>query len=267
MWTIFLRQLKDRRMLLLIYVVAIVVFLWMYIGFFPSFKDQTANLEELLKSFPESLSKAMNFDIKSFTTIEGFISTEQFSFVWPIMLIFMVVGFAGSAFSGEIEKGTIEILLSQPISRIKLFFGRYLAGLVMLITFVFFSIFSAIPLCKIYDLSISTDRLVSMSILGFMFGLAIYSISMFLSAIFSDKGKVFFISGGLLVLMYVINIIASIKDSLSDLKYASFFYYFNPSKALIHNQIDHWSYLIFIGLALVLTIVGAIWFSKRDITI
>ena len=265
MWQIFLRTLKDRRTLLIIYCVASIALLWMYIGLFPSIKEQSANLEALVKSYPEALLKAFNFDIHSLTTIEGFLSGEQFSFVWPLMVIFMMVGYAGSSIAGEIERGTIEILLAQPISRLKLFFGRYFAGLVMLVLFVILSILPAMPIIFAYNLTFKTENFMTMSILGFLFGLAIYSLAMMLTNIFSDRGKVFFVSGGFLVLMYVLNIVSTLKENLSDLKYFSFFYYFNQSKALVYNQIDHWAYLVFIGTAVALTVLGAIWFMRRDI--
>lgn len=265
MWVIISRTLKDRRVLLLIYCLGSVALLWMYIALFPAFKEQQASFEQLIKNYPESFMKAFNFDIKSFTTVEGYLSTEQFSFVWPIILIFMMVGFAGASLAGEIEKGTIEILLSGAVSRTKLFLSRYFAGLFMLIIFVVLSIFAALPLSRLYDISFSSGNFVTMAILGFMFGVSIFSIGMFLSSIFSDRGKVFFITGGLMVVMYVLNILSAIKLNLDVLKYFSFFYYFNPSKALVHNQIDHWSYLVFLGTALVLTILGLIIFQKRDI--
>lgn len=266
MLAIFWRILKDRRIIFLVYLLVNIGLLWMYIGLFPAFKSQSAAMTEMLKAYPESFMKAFNFDIASFNTIEGFLSTEQFSFMWPLLVILMTIGFAGTALAGEIEKGTIEILLSQPISRLKLFLSRYLAGFISVIIFVIISIFSAIPLIKIYNISYSFEGFALLSLLAFLFGIAIFSLGMFLSAIFSDKGKVFFISGGILVLMYVLNIISGLKDNLNDLKYASFFYYFNPSKALVHNQIDHWAYLVFLGISLVSIIIGAVWFMKRDIT-
>ena len=67
--------------------------------------------------------------------------------------------------------------------------------------------------------------------------------------------------------MYVLNIIAAIRESLADLKYASFFYYFNPSLALIYNKIDDYSYVVFLSVIVVFTILGAIIFSKRDIAV
>ena len=237
----------------------------MYIIFFPAIKEQSANMEQLLKSYPESFLKAFNFDIRSLNTVEGFLSTEQFSFVWPLMVIFMMIGFGGGAFAGEIEKGTIEILLAQPVSRLKIFFGRYLAGLFVLIIFTTLSVYAAIPFCKIYNIDINTAAFNKMALLSFLFAWAIYGLAIMLSAMFSDKGKVFFISGGLLVLMYVLKIVASIKDSLSDLKFASFFYYYDPTKALLDNEIDKWAFVVFWSVAIICTLIGAIWFAKRDI--
>lgn len=266
MLAIFWRTLKDRRTLLIIYCLSSIALLWMYVALFPSIREQSASLEAMMKNYPQSFMKAFNFDIKAFTTLEGFISTEQFSFVWPILVTFMMVGYAGYAIAGEIESGTIEVLLAQPISRAKLFLGRYFAGLFILIVFTIFSIFAAIPIAKIYGISIKGENFVTMALLSFMFALSIYSIGMFASAVFSDKGKVFFITGVTLVAMYVLNILSSLKDSLADLKYASFFYYFNPGKALVYNEIVHEAYFVFIGISILLTFVGFMIFLKRDIT-
>lgn len=266
MITIIFRTLKDRRISLLIYFIAAIGLLWMYIGIFPSFQNQSVDLENLLKAYPEGLKKAFNFDINTMTTIEGFLSLEQFSIVWPVMLIFLLVSFAGGSIANEIEKGTIEMLLSQPISRTKLFFSKYLTGIIILILFTLVSVLAAIPLIEAYSISYNINNFYKMLVLGLMFGWAVYSISMFFSSIFSDKGKVYGLAGGLLVLMYVLNIVASLKENLADLKYASFFYYFNPTQAMVYNKIDNYAYLVFIVTGFVFTLLALIFFTERDIT-
>ncbi len=264
MWTIFSRAIKDRRLLLIIYCLSAVALLWMYIALFPEFSQVKV---DFIKSMPEGFLKAFNFDLSSFTTVQGFLATEQFSLVWPLLVIALVIGFSGFALAGEVEKGTIEFLLSEPIARLKLFFGRYLAGLLMLVIFTIISILAAIPFCQIYHISFNTNHFYTMTLMSFLFGLAIFSLGMMFSAIFSDKGKVFFLSAGILVLMYVLNVVSSLKESLVNLKYASFFYYYSPPKALTYNQIDHWAYLVFIGVAVMATLAGAIYFARRDIAV
>lgn len=264
MWSLFIRTLKDKKMITFVYILSAVALLWMYVSFFPSFKDQTASIDSLMKSFPESLMKAFNVDVNSFGTIEGFISSEQFSFVWPILMIFMTVSMAASFLAGEIEKGTSEILLSLPQPRWKIFISRYLVGFSILIVFTFLSIYAIIPLANAYDISVKNANISTMALLSFCFSISVYSLSMFFSALFSDKGKVFFLSGAVLVGMYVLNIISALKTNLVDLKYYSFFYYFNPAKALIYNSVDHWAYIVFISFSLLFILLGLLVFTKRD---
>ena len=264
MLAIFLKVLKDRKYILLAYLIAAVGFLWMYVGMFPGIKEQSATMMKLLESYPQTMLKAFNIESLDFTHLENFVAMEQFSFVWPLLLIFLLVSLAGAAIANEVEKGTIEILLSQPISRLKIFFGKYLAGIFSLIVFTIISIFAVAPIAAIYHIDYQFANFATIAILGFIFGLAIFSLSVLFSAIFSDKGKVYFLTGGLLVLMYVLNIVASLKESLTDLKYLSFFYYFNSSKTLVHNEIDQWAYVVFLGVAVVTTFLAILIFKKRD---
>jgi ABC-2 type transport system permease protein len=246
-----------------IYTVFSIALMWMYIALFPSFSKVDTSF---MNAFPEGMMKAFNFDINSFVTIQGFLSTEQFSFIWPMLMIALTVGYGGYAFAGEIEKGTIEFLLAKPVSRLNFFFSRYLVGLVMLVVFTPLTILAAIPLCKLYDINLSSSHFYTFVWLSLLFGVAIYNLAIMLSAIFSEKGKVFFLSIGLTVLMYVINIISTLKESLSDIKYVSFFYYYNPPKALIYNQIDQYTYWMFGGVAVVSLIVALVVFTRRDIS-
>jgi ABC-type transport system involved in multi-copper enzyme maturation permease subunit len=87
------------------------------------------------------------------------------------------------------------------------------------------------------------------------------------SAFFSERSKPYMFSGGILVLMYVANIVANLKDQLKNFKYLSFFHYYDQNQALIHNTIETNSIIVFAGVAVFCTVIGAIYFSKRDIAV
>ena len=86
-------------------------------------------------------------------------------------------------------------------------------------------------------------------------------------AIFSEKGKANFMPAGILILMYVINILAGLQENLRNLKYLSFFYYFNPSKLLVHGELDSLAWFVFLGTFIVSTSLAIFWFNKRDISV
>ncbi|TSC94937.1 MAG: ABC-2 type transport system permease protein [Candidatus Berkelbacteria bacterium Athens1014_28] len=265
MLSLIARTIRDRRSVMIIYIVAALAFLVMYISIFPAFKDQQAQFDQIIKTMPEGMMKAFNMGDYSLSNFESYISTEEFSLMWPLLLIIMSISFAGQFFAGEVDKGTIEFLLSQPISRAKLFFARYFSGLLMIFAFVTLTVFSTIPIAKMFSVSTQSSHYLSQATIGFLFAWAIYSIAIFLSSLFSEKGKVYFISAGVLVLMYVLNIAAGLKNSLEKLQYLSFFHYYNPSDALIRNHIDKTAVLVFLGVILTFSVLGYMIFNRRDI--
>ncbi|MCL5093911.1 MAG: ABC transporter permease [Patescibacteria group bacterium] len=265
MFAVVLRTLKDKKNALFTYTSAALGFLLMYVALYPSIQKMDKTYEDMAKMLPEGLMKAFGLDINTLGTFEGYISTEFFSMVVPIMVIAFAVSFAGWAIAGEIEKGTVEILLAQPISRLKAFLSKYIAGFSYLALFIGVSILSVIPMAKIFDFSIKSGNFLKVTGITFLFGLAVYSLGVLFSSIFSEKGKVYLATSGILILMYVLNIIAVLKDNLKDLKYFSFFHYYNPSEVLVKGKIDWLGVWIFLLVAFVSTVLAAFWFKKRDI--
>lgn len=269
MFTIFWRTIKNRKISLIAYSLASVAFLEMYVALFPMFADRQEEFDKLLELYPDQLFQALGMDKASFTLakIESFVAAEHFSLIWPIMLIILVIAFGSVQIAGEIEKGTIETILAQPISRLKIFFSKYLAGLFNLLIYVVISIFTIVPLAMLHSVNYKLENWITMAILGFLFGLAVFSLSMLASSIFSEKGKSNFTVGGIIILMYVINVVATFKENLKDLRYLSFFYYYDFSAALNKNTIDNTAIWVFLGVSVVATVLGAIWFMRRDIAV
>lgn len=263
------RIIRDQKKSLLAYVLIAIVFVWMYVAIFPSIAKQQAEFSKLLTNYPEGLLKAFGLDPRTliFSNLESFLSLEHYSILWPLMLIILLVSYASSAIAGEIEKGTIEILLSQPLSRLKVFGGKYAAGLLILLIFTFFSVFAVFPLAQIYHLDLRMVNHLTMAMLGFLFGLAVFSMTLMFSSIFSERGKAASLTGGILILMYALNITASLKEDLASLKYLSFFHYYDYHAALVENRIDPLTIGVFLLVSFLGTLLGAFWFNQRDIAV
>jgi len=267
MWVIILRYLRDKWKTIVTYCVAGFGFMWIYVAMFPSIQAQSESYAKLTESFPKAFMKAFGIESLNLDHIENFLSIEHFSMVWPIMAILLVTSLAASAIAKDIENGTMELSLARPIKRLSIFFGRYITGLIAIVVFVITSIFAIVPLAALHNVSYMFSHFVTTAILAALFCWAMFSLGMMFSAFFSDKGKVSMSMGGLLILMYVINIISGLKESLQNLEYLSFFHYFTAENTLVHNTLKPEAVWVFIGIAVACTAVGAWRFSKRDIAV
>lgn len=269
MLAVIWRAIRDRKISLIAYSIGVAIFTEMYVAIFPSFADQQDVFDELLEAYPDEMFEVLGLEKATFSLseLEPWLATEQFSLVWPIMAVIFAVSFGGAQIASEIEKGTIEVPLAQPIARTRLFLGRYLAGLAHILVFVLISVFAAIPLAAIHGIDYQLPNYFSMAALALLFATAVFSLSMLASSIFSEKGKSNFAVGGLIILMYVINIISAFLESLENLKYFSFFHYYDFSAALIDNSLDATGLLVFAGVSLVAVALGLVLFNRRDIAV
>lgn len=265
MYTLIVRYLKDKKTAIIAYSVAEILFVTMYVSLFPALKKQSEELQKLLATYPKELYSVFQIQDLNFSTLEKFLGLEQYSFMWPILAIILVISLAGGALANEVNRGTIGNILAKPVSRMQLYFARYIAGVKAFAIFVIISIFCVIPIAAIFQVDFVAKAYAALSVLCFLFGLAIYSIAYMFSALFSDKGKVYMLSAGIVVVMYVLNVVASLRESLKGLRYASFFYYFDFNTALNQYYIRWLALVVFLGIAVVCTALGAYIFKKRDI--
>lgn len=266
-WAIIRKEIYQRRWALFGFSMAAIGFLLLYILIYPSFQNESAKFDELLKSYPKALLEAFNIEQLKLSTLEGYISVEHFSFVWPLMAIFLSLSLAAVAFAGEVDKGTMAFLLSQPIGRAKIFISKYLSGILAIAGFVVLSIMAMIPLAHIQNLSVNTGNVGKTAVMSFCFAWTIYSLGVLISSFTSERSKSYFVVGGLLLLMYVANIVSGLVKSLETLKYFSFFNYYTPADILTEGTLKISSFIVFVAIAVVSSIIGYVLFLRRDMSV
>jgi ABC-2 type transport system permease protein len=109
-----LQTLRDRRAMTgalaayLVLLVAVMAIFW------PAVRD-SADLQSFMRDLPAGV-KAVIGDA-DYTTAAGFLSGELFSLMVPLLMLVAAVGLGARAIAGEEEAGTVDLLLSLPITR------------------------------------------------------------------------------------------------------------------------------------------------------
>ncbi|HQX63001.1 MAG TPA: ABC transporter permease subunit, partial [Thermomicrobiales bacterium] len=121
----FRRWLWSSRWSAIGYGIGAAAYILIIIAFYPTVRANSAQMDQLLKVYPEALKQA--FGIANIGTLAGFLGAEVLNIIWPLIVgVFAIM--AGSAVvAQEIDNGTVDLWLSVPERRSRLLLGKIVA--------------------------------------------------------------------------------------------------------------------------------------------
>jgi ABC-2 type transport system permease protein len=259
---VLVQTLKDKARGTGLAVILILVFITYMVMMFPQIQSM-AGLDELMKS---PVIQALLGKTAGFTTFDGLMSSEAF-----ILLGLVVCGYVGflaaSFLAGEIEMKTIDLLLAQPVTRVRLVAARYVA-LVPVVVVLMLAIMAGIYAGTQY-MNIEASYVwfaFAIACLG-IFTLAFGAISLFVSAVFSDGRAAGLVSLGLLFVMYFMETVGQSIEKLSIVRSLSLFHYARYTDMLIYHDLSLGNLGVLAAVAIVFLALAALVFRRRDINV
>lgn len=251
-------QLRERRRSLLAWGLPLGLWSAFIVSIFPSIESALANA---VQNYPAALKEA--FGIGELSTVEQYLNAEMLSLIVPLAAGYLAVRSVASGLSGAAESGRLDVLLSAPISRHRLVTAGFCAA--------------AIELAAVLGITLvltSIGSLLSGAGLSFGSALAGFANVWPLALLFGGLGVVVtgfslrtsIVTGsvaGVLVGMYVVDLVGRLDPSLDAIRYASVFRYYGKA---IENGIDPLSFLGVTLAAAALAALGAILFNQRDLS-
>lgn len=265
MMTVFFKELRDRRWSLLAYALITVLLVTMYTSLFPSIQAQNQSFDELFKSMPEGYQKAFGISQDSFGSLEGFLGIELFSLTMPLILMLLAISRAGNALAGEIERGTMRTLLSLPLSRQSIYVSKLAAAVASVLAVTLALLLAMVGVSAAANLNLDLGRVVPACALAALFGVALVGLAFAASATFSDRGRVYMVVGGFMLVQYIAHVVAGLQDNLSWIGRFSAFHYFDGVGIMSGAGVPASSWWVFGGIATVMAVIGLIMFMRRDI--
>ena len=197
------------------------------------------------------------------STLEGYLSTEFFGYAHVALAVFAILA-GGAAIVGEETDGTMDLLLAQPVSRVRVAIAK-LAALTVSITFIIalmaLGLVIALPVVGVVD---SPGRLANgfLMLLPFLVGMSLAA-ALF-AQFFGSRMAGGTILAGLLVASYMLEALSGVNQMLMDLSPAYLTTYFQGQNAVI-GEVE-WNYLITSLVAIAaLAVANVVLFVRRDI--
>ena len=253
--TIFKHELKQNRTAFLIWTIVISYMLGICIFIYPEMKDEMENISTVFADMG-SFSTAFGMDQINFGTLLGYYSIECGN----------VLGLGGAFFAAlcgvgflakEEKEQTAEFLLTHPVRRVKVITQKLRAVITQIIVLnvVVFSVV-VLSLVAIGE-NIPFKEMILLHSANLLVQIELASICFGISA-FLRRGSVG-IGLGVGVVMYFLNIISNITDTMSFLKYITPFAYANGSEIVSEMTLD----LKLVAVGSIYTIIGIVLAYKK----
>jgi ABC-2 type transport system permease protein len=102
------------------------------VAFYPSVKGNVS-FDELFKDLPETVRRLVGAqEGVPLTSPAGYLHARLFSIMVPVLLLTFGIGLGARAIGGSEADGTLELLLANPVTRLRVMTERYLAVVVLL---------------------------------------------------------------------------------------------------------------------------------------
>ncbi len=257
------KVLRDQRRSLFWWAVGISALALYTMWFYPSIAT-APELDQMMRELPPAF-KAM-FGELSITTPEGFINTELFSFMMPLLFMVFTILQGSAAVAGEEEQGTLDLVLSTPITRRRFVLEKFMA---MVVTTLFLALIlwlSAVAGTVIADIEINTARLGAAIFSTFLLALAFGTLALTLGCATGKRGLSSSVASALAVIAYFLNTMAPMVESLKPFRKLSLFYFYNSADPL-RNGLDPGHAVILLAVTFVLLLIGLQTVGKRDLQV
>jgi ABC-2 type transport system permease protein len=250
-------HLHDRRRSVIAWGVPLGLMSAFIVAIYPSVEGALA---EAVDQYPPALKEA--FGIGELSNVEQYLQAEMLSLIVPLALGYLAVRAVASGLSGAAESGRLDVLLSAPLSRARLCAAGFLAtaielAAVLAVTGLLTGLGSLLSGAGL-DLGPALAGFANVWPLALVFaglGVVVSAFSLRTAVV---TGSV----AGVLVAMYVVDLIGKLDPALDPLRYASVFRYYGNA---IEDGIEPLAFAGVTLVAAVLAAFGAWLFDRADL--
>ncbi len=143
------------------------------VAFYPSIRADPS-LNDLSKDMPESLRALFAGGELDITSAAGYLNSQVFALVAPLVLLVFSIGHGSGAVAGEEERGTLDLLLANPLRRRDYVLQRFAALTALLAVLVAVLLLATAIGARPVGLEIGVGKLaagsISVGLLALLFG-------------------------------------------------------------------------------------------------
>ena len=264
---IFLRELKAHRKAIIIWSIAMIIFVYAGMQKYGTMvgQDGAEEFMNIINAMPRFLQAMLGISSLDITSPIGYYGV-LFSY-----LLFMAAIHASMLGSNIIVKEerdkTAEFLMAKPVSRKRIVTFKLLASLINILIFNLVTFITCTLILKNFT-SEAIGKEMILSIIGCFFVQIIFlSIGVGIASIFKKYNKAGVTTMGIMLFTFVLSLIIDISDKINFLKIFTPFQYFEAKDFIVNGSLNIWFILLTMGIVGIILFFAYKEYAKRDLNI
>jgi ABC-2 type transport system permease protein len=261
-----LRQsLQDHRRATTWWVLGVALFVGINIATWPAIEGQT-EYDDLLDDMPDAMLAMFGIERGlSLTSPAGFLISQVFGFVLPLLFVVLAVSLGSRAIAAEEEQHTLDLLLSQPISRRRVALEKLAAVLLVVVAIGVSTWVVLVVTCPMVGLDAGLADLAVATGADVLLGLQCGALALAVGAALGRRAPAIAVPAVVALAGFVIETLAEVATAFERVRWLSPFHYVNGNIPMLHG-LRALDVAVLVGLTVAAGVVGVVAFERRDLS-
>jgi ABC-2 type transport system permease protein len=259
-----LQTLRLARRSTMWWIAGIGLFLVVNVATWPAIEGQSG-YDDLLDDMPEAMLALFGIEGgMSITSPGGFLVSQVFGFILPLLLAVLAVTVGSRAIAGEEEQHTLDLLLAQPVSRGRVYGEKFAAMTAIVIGVGVASWFVLVISCAVVGLPVGIVDLGVATAADVLFGLQTGALALAVGAATGRRAAAIALASAVALAGVVLESLAAVSSPVASVRWLAPFHFVNGNIPLLHGlrPIDA---AVLAGLTAAAGFVGLVLFGRRDV--
>jgi len=234
------------------------------VAFYPSVRDQPG-FSELIESLPPQLLAAFGVeDASELITPVGLVNSRLYASVGSILAIVFAVSIGTQSVAGEEERGTMDLMLAQPVMRTRIVLESFVAMVVLVAVLAMSLLVVLVIASPAFGLDLSVTGIIAANVGMALLALVHGALALALGGLTGKRKLTLGVVTAVVATGFFVNGFATLVEALQPLRTVSPFHWFLGPDPLA-NGFDGPSLAKMTITTLVLVAVAVWGFNRRDV--
>ena len=260
----FRLELRRSRILAMGLAVVALVYGGLIAALYPILLANTAAIEDYMKLFPKEFMAA--FGMTGSLADPGiFFTTYIGSFLWPVVAAIGAIVLATRPTAADAERGWADLPLATPLTRSRYLGAAILGQVVVLAGLALVTVGGVLAVGTLVGAGFDAARFLAAGIVLWLFACAIAGVTSLVAVITLSRGVSASVTAGILIAMYLLNIVAQVQPDFAWLGDLSAFRYAGVGTLIDRGTADWVGIGVFSVVAVTGWTASLVLFRRRDL--